>query len=319
MALGYDRRLYILAFDHRGSFEKMVGGAPTSGTTERIRAAKEVIYGGLRRAVAAGVPTLVAGALVDEQYGAEVARRVRQDHLVLAMPVEKSGQDEFDFEYGHAFAEHIDRFDPDFAKVLVRYNPEGDEALNRRQVSRLRVLGEHLHTHGRKLLFELLVPATPAQLAAVGGDAGRFDLELRPDLMRRAIAELQDAGVEPDVWKIEGLDRREDCIRIADQVRAGGRGGVGCVVLGRGADAAQVDRWLRAGAGVPGYLGFAIGRSIWSAPIKAYLAGAIGREDAEAQIGWNYLHCVDIYAAAAQPPAIAAAPTHAALSARAPV
>jgi myo-inositol catabolism protein IolC len=309
MALGYDQRLYILAFDHRGSFEKMVlgpGGAPTPEDFLRIRTAKSVIYGGLKRGIAAGVPSRVAGALVDEQYGAQVACEAHHDRLVLAMPVEKSGQDTFDFEYGDRFAQHVETYDPTFAKVLVRYNPEGSSTANWHQAQKLCLLGNYLHANDRKFLFELLVPATAAQLAAVGGDAGRYDLELRPGLMRRAIAELQVLGVEPDVWKIEGLDRREDCQRIAEQVRSGGRSGVGCVVLGRGADAAQVDRWLVAGAGVPGYLGFAIGRSIWSDAMKAYLKGEIDRPTAEERIGANYHHCVDVYAAAAQPPMISA-------------
>src|SRR5206468_3538714 len=137
----------------------------------------------------------------------------------------------------------IERFDPTFTKVLVRYNPEADAATNRRQAERLRELGDWLHQHDRKFMFELLVPATKEQLARVGGDQARYDRELRADLMLRVIGDLQTAGVEADIWKIEGLDRPEDCERIARQARAGGRGGVGCVVLGRGADASQVDRW----------------------------------------------------------------------------
>src|SRR5438876_803734 len=97
----------------------------------------------------------------------------------------------------------------------------------------------------RKFLFELLVPAEEGQLASVGGDTDRYDAELRPELMRRTIAEFQDAGVEADIWKIEGVDTREDCERIAAQARVGGRDGVVCVVLGRGADDAKGDHWLR--------------------------------------------------------------------------
>ena len=163
------------------------------------------------------------------------------------MPVEKCGQKEFDFEYGDEFGAHIERFDPDFSKVLVRYNPDGDAEMNKRQAERLKRLSDWLHEHDRKFLFELLVPAEEEQLAAVDGDSDRYDAELRPDLMIRAIAELQEAGVEADIWKIEGVDERADCERIAAQCRAGGRDGVVCVVLGRGADDAKVDHWLRAG------------------------------------------------------------------------
>jgi myo-inositol catabolism protein IolC len=308
MTRGYDGRLYILAFDHRGSFEKQLLGLkqpPTAAEMLCIKQAKSLIYEGLRRAVDGGVPRGAAGVLVDETYGAAVARRARADGLVLAMPVEKSGQDEFDFEYGDAFGAHVEAFDPAFAKVLVRYNPEGDAALNARQTARLRQLSAWLSARDRRLLFELLVPATPGQLAAVGGDARRYDLELRADLMVRAIGELQDGGVEADVWKIEGLETPAECARVAEQTRRGGRSGVGCVVLGRGADGGQVDRWLRAGAAVPGYLGFAIGRSIFSEPLKGWLRGVLGRDEAIRAIAGSYRRFVDVYSAAGAAPAAA--------------
>jgi 5-dehydro-2-deoxygluconokinase len=299
MALGYDGKLYVLAFDHRGSFVKRFGieGQPSPEDTQRISDGKHLIFEGLEAALERGADPAVTGALVDEQFGSptRIPEQAKERGIKLAMPVEKSGQDEFDFEYGDEFGEHIERFDPDFSKVLVRYNPDGDAEMNQRQAGRLRRLSDWLHEHDRKFLFELLVPAEPAQLEAVGGDTDRYDAELRPELMRRAIAELQDAGVEPDIWKIEGVDERADCEAIARQARAGGRDGVVCVVLGRGADDDKVDHWLRQGAPVEGYVGFAIGRSIWDAPLKAFLDGSASREDAAARVADNYLRFVRVY------------------------
>jgi myo-inositol catabolism protein IolC len=301
MELGYDKPLYILAFDHRGSFQKKffgVTGEPNAEETARIADAKAVIFEGLLRALDEGMGRESAGALVDEQFGADIARKAKADGLTLAMPVEKSGQDEFDFQYGEDFGAHIEEFDPTFSKVLVRYNPEGEGAVNERQTGRLKRLGEWLHEHDRRFLFELLVPAEPHQLEAVGGDADRWDKEERPGLMKRTIAELQRGGVEPDIWKIEGIDRRGDCEMIAEQCRSGpGRGNVACVVLGRGADDAAVDHWLRMGRGVPGYLGFAIGRSIWWDPLKAYVDGRDQRDAAAARIAANYRRFVEVYEA----------------------
>ena len=236
-----------------------------------------------------------AGILVDEQFGAGIVRRAKADGLTFAMPVEKSGQEEFDFQYGDDFGAHILEFDPTFSKVLVRYNPEGDAEMNRRQSDRLKRLGDWLHENGRKYLFELLVPATPEQIEAAGGDEAVWDTDHRPALMKRAIEELQAVGVEPDIWKIEGIDKREDCEAISAATRAGGRDGVACVVLGRGADDAAVDHWLRTGAGVPGYIGFAIGRSIWWEPLKAFVDGSLGREEAAKQIAANYRRFIDVY------------------------
>src|SRR5687767_3987984 len=291
MTLGYEGNLYILAFDHRGSFQKkMLGieGTPSPEDAERISDAKSVIFEGFLKALDEGAPRDSAGMLVDEQFGGDLGRRAKKESVILAMPVEKSGQDEFDFEYGDDFGAHIEEFDPTFSKVLVRYNPEGDPEMNATQLAKLEQLGTWLHDNDRKFLFELLVPAEPAQLESVGGDGDRFDKEIRPGLMLQAIRDCHEHGVDPDVWKIEGLDKREDCEAVAELARSGGRDNVACVVLGRGADDSAVEHWLKQGAGVPSYVGFAIGRTIWWDPLKAYLNDEMSREDAASKISANY-------------------------------
>jgi 5-dehydro-2-deoxygluconokinase len=299
MDLGYDGKLYILAFDHRGSFQKKmfgIEGDPSPEQTATITDAKHLIFEGMLEAVGrGGVDPHAIGVLVDEQFGGVIPRQAREHDLKLAMPVEKSGQDSFDFEYGDQFGEHILGFDPDFSKVLVRYNPEADRSANREQASKLRRLSEWLHEPDRKFLFELLVPAEPTQLEGVGGDTERYDAELRPDLMRRAIEELQDAGVEPDVWKIEGVDQRSDCEMLVRTARRDGRDGVVCVLLGRGASTEKVDHWLEQAAPVDGFVGFAIGRSIWWDPLKGFLAGELARSSAAHQVAENYLRFIRVY------------------------
>ena len=310
MALGYDGKLYILAFDHRGSFQKKlfgIQGDPTPEQTDKIADAKHLIFEGLLKASEEGAEPGVTGCLVDEQFGAPkgIPAQAKERGLILAMPVEKSGQHEFDFEYGDDFGAHIEQFDPEFSKVLVRYNPDGDAEMNSRQAGRLKRLADWLHQRDRKFLFELLVPPEDAQLESVGGDSDRYDAELRPELMRRTIVELQDAGVEADVWKIEGIDTQEDCARIAETCRRDGRDGVICVVLGRGADDAKVEHWLRQGAPVEGYAGFAIGRTIWWDALKGSIDGELEREDAAREIADNYLRFVRVYGEAAREPAAA--------------
>jgi 5-dehydro-2-deoxygluconokinase len=298
MTLGYDQKLYILAFDHRGSFQrKFIGieGEPDSEQTAIIADAKHLIFEGMLQAVSAGADSSVTGVLVDEQFGSTVPAEARERGLKLAMPAERSGQNMFDFQYGDDFGEHIERFDPDFTKVLVRYNPDGDEADNRVQLEKLKRLSDWLQGHGRKFLFELLVPAEDFQLESVGGDSDRYDAELRPELMRRAMAEIQDAGIEVDIWKIEGVDERSDCEMLVAQARSGGREGVVCVVLGRGADDAKVDHWLVQAAPVDGFIGFAIGRSIWWDPLKAYVDGKIERAAGARKIAENFLRFVAVY------------------------
>ncbi len=300
MTLGYDRKLYILAFDHRGSFKKKfgVGEDPTDEQYAQLRDAKYLVWEGVKAALDGGAPRDAVGVLVDEEMGSAVAEEAKSMGITLAMPAEKSGQHVFDFEYGDDFGAHIESFDPEFTKVLVRWNPDDDPGDNAAQAARLKQLGDWLHERDRKFLFELLVPATADQLALVGGDGDAYDTELRPALTLESIRQILDAGVEPDIWKIEGLDRRRSCELLAGLIRGDGRDGVCAVVLGRGADDAKVDHWLQMGAPVDGYRGFAIGRSIWSGAVDAYTAGTADRDAAIQSIAANFRRFIDVYEAA---------------------
>ena len=297
--VGFDQPLYVLPFDHRGSFEtKMFGwhGDLTAAQTAEIAAAKQVIYDGFKAAIAAGVPKEKAGILVDEQFGAAILRDAAANGYATACPAEKSGQDEFDFEYGENFAKHIEAFHPTFCKVLVRYNPEGDTSLNQRQAARLKRLSDYIHDQSQsRFMFELLVPAEKAQLDRLKGDKKAYDLELRPRLMVQAIEELQDAGVEPDIWKIEGLDWRDDCAKMVAAARRGGRDKVSCIILGRGEDDKKVHEWLATAAQVDGFIGFAVGRTDFWEPLVSYRAKKITREAAVAEIASRYREFVGIF------------------------
>jgi 5-dehydro-2-deoxygluconokinase len=303
MTIGYDKPLYVLPFDHRGTFQKnMFGwsGSLTPDQTAEIAAAKAVIYDAFKAAVAAGVAKQKAGILVDEQFGAALLRDAAKEGYSTSCPAEKSGQDEFDFEYGEDFGKHIEAFRPSFCKVLVRYNPEGESALNKRQSDRLRRLSDYLRKAGQsKFMFELLVPATPAQLAKAGGDKKAYDRDLRPALMEGAIRQLQDAGIEADVWKIEGLDSRASCEAVVAAAKRGGRDHVGCIILGRGEDDTKVRSWLSTAAAVPGFIGFAVGRTTFWDPLVDWRANKTTREAAVAEIARRYREWVAIFEKAA--------------------
>lgn len=288
---GYKKELLILPFDHRGSFqEKMFGifGKPTPEQVAYISSFKTIVFEGFEKAIASGLPKDQMGVLVDEQFGGEVISRVKQKGYSLSVPAEKSGQDEFDFEYGAQYGEHIEKVNPQFVKVLVRYNPEADATLNARQTKKLVELSQYLDRTNRLYLFELLVPATPAQLERCKGDKKVFDLEMRPGLMARAIQELRKAGVEADIWKLEGVDRESDCKMVCDAARANGREDVGVIILGRGENEAKVREWLKVGANVPGVVGFAVGRTVFWEPLKAFKEKKITREQAIDQIAQTY-------------------------------
>jgi myo-inositol catabolism protein IolC len=291
--------LFILAMDHRESLGRVVygiSGEPTPEAKQRISAGKRLVFAGLSAALGRGTDPQTTGVLVDERYGAEVARAARAVGLTLAMPIERSGQHWFMLEFGtlaeSAWLDHLAVFDPHFAKVLVRDNPDFDESKRRRQQEDLAKASAALRAAKRPLLLELLVPATDAQRATHGA---RYDIALRPELTERVMRELQSAGVEPDIWKIEGLDRAEDAARMVVVAQAGGRSGVRCIVLGRDAPAVDLDRWLRVAAGVEGFRGFAIGRSIWEQPLMDQLAGKIDEQEAIERIAASYQHYVSVY------------------------
>jgi myo-inositol catabolism protein IolC len=298
MAPGYRTPLYLLAFDHRSSFEKGLfrATAPVSDDVrQRIVEVKHIIFDANQLAIDGGAPREQCGILVDEEFGSTVAREAEARSIPLAMPVEKSGQAEFQFQYGEHFAEHIEAFDPTFSKVLVRYNPEGDADLNHRQTDRLARLSEWLGTRNRKFLFELLVPATAAQLDQFEDNTDDYDRGLRPELAVATIAALQAGGVEPDIWKVEGLDRAADAQAIVRQARTGGRDRVDCIILGRGADWDRVAHWVQVAAAVDGFKGFAVGRTLWQEPLVNYVDGRTSSDQAASAISDRYRQLIDIY------------------------
>jgi myo-inositol catabolism protein IolC len=277
---------FILAFDHRSSFVRSFLEVTWEPSADNVRVAADVktlIADGLVAAVEAGrVAREEAGALVDATFGVAAIERLQGAGIRVAVPVEASGRREFTFESAD-WRERLDAIQPAWAKVLVRYNPSVDAEMNERQRARLLEAQMVARAIGVGFLFELLVPPGPEQRTE------DFDTAIRPGLVVDALDELRAAGIEPDMWKVEGLERREDCELV------GGRAGAPVVVLGRGADAAAVERWLRAGAGVPNYDGFAIGRSIWWEPARAWLDGASDRDTAVAAIAGRYAHFADVW------------------------
>jgi myo-inositol catabolism protein IolC len=297
MTPGYGKPLYLLPFDHRHSY---LGGmfhmSPPLSSRQRdaVVDTKRVIYEGFRDAISDGVPEAFAGVLVDEEFGAGILRDASSKGYVTAMSTEKSGSAEFEFEFGRDFVSHIEAFNPTFAKALVRYNPEGDAALNMRQTARLKELSDYCRRTDHRFMFELLVPATDDQRKSEPA-ASAYDVRVRPRLVVQAIRAMQDAGVEPDIWKVEGLDSREHCERVVEAAQRDGRDEVGCIVLGRAADEDKVVQWLETAASVRGFIGFAVGRTTFWNAIEGYVAGYTTREEATAKVARRYRRWVSIF------------------------
>jgi myo-inositol catabolism protein IolC len=293
------RPLFILADDHRDSLEKelyKLTAPPTAPQAARIRADKLLVYEALVDATRRLPDSAQAGILVDEEYGSDVADlAVKSDGRInLSMPLEASGKDWFEFAYGDDWKTHAGYFATDHAKVLIRDNPALAVPDRLQQAERLKVVSAWAAETRHHLIVELLVPATEDDLASVDGDHKRYDDELRPGLTLEVIGFLQDHGADPALWKIEGMNGVADASAVADLAKRGGRT-ADCIILGRHAAKEDLDRWLEVAAPLPGYVGFAIGRSIWWDPLAGHLAGAISADAAQHQIAENYLSYAHAY------------------------
>jgi myo-inositol catabolism protein IolC len=293
--------LFALAFDHRNSFRRDFMGLAAEPSPDQHRQMVEA-KGVVVDALVTAAPEVGEGSallLIDQEYGGNFVGRAQAGGVGVAMPVEVSGQRELRYLCDGDFGRLIDRYRPDYVKVLVRYNPGGDAAMNARQRARLRALGEWLTGRPELLMLELLVPPEYDQLADVDHDRTRFDRELRAGLTAQAIGEIGGDGLRPRLWKIEGPESHEDAALVADAVRAVDATS-GCLVLGRGADLAAVRHWLAIAAATPGFTGFAVGRTVWWDALRQFLADGEARTAASA-IASRYLALVREYQAAGVP------------------
>jgi 5-dehydro-2-deoxygluconokinase len=288
MIRGYGQPLYLLQLEGLCGSSGAEPPWPAALQAAEVGDAIELAYDGLLQALADGVPAESAGVVVDEAFGSRLGGDVRQRGVITALATGAGSGEECDAEHGAQAAARIEAFAPTFAQAFVAYNPLGDRETNRRRCEQLARLSDHCRHSGRRLLLELSVPATAGQLAQVNGDRSAYELQTRPLLMQRAVRELQRAGIEPDVWMFEGLARRDDCAHIVATVRHNGRASVGCLMLGRGADEAALNRWLDTAARVEGYLGFAAGAAIHQEALQAWRARTLPRADAVALIARRF-------------------------------
>jgi myo-inositol catabolism protein IolC len=296
--LGYQKNLFILPFDHRSSFIELLGFINpelSSGEKESITKVKEIIYTAFKKAVEQKIPKNEAAILVDEEYGDKIIKDAISQKYNVILTTEKSEQKEFGFEYEDDFAKHIEKYNPTFVKALIRYNPNDDPLSKMRQQQKLEILSNYCHEKNYKFLLELLIPPVDLQLKEVNGNNDLYDLRVRPNLTARAIEELQNSNIEPDVWKIEGMENEDSYKIVALQAKKEGRNDVGIVILGRAENQDKVEKWIRLGKKINGIIGFAIGRTIFWEPLTDYKNGKIEKEVAINTISNNFLHFYDIF------------------------
>jgi myo-inositol catabolism protein IolC len=284
---------FILAVDHRNSLRNWLGslGVPAADTDQTARGLKTLCVRALDLARDALQADETPMLLLDQEYGVQAIPMAKARGLQIVVPVERSGQAEFLFEHGEDFRTAIEAVEPDAVKALVRYNPAGDSQINERSRARLVVLQQYLRDSGRRFMLELLVPPTEQQVAAAQGD--RFDDQIRPVLAETAIQELASAGLRPDWWKLEG--NREPAAAALVSTAATQASEIGCLVLGRGQDRDRVIRWVEVAAALEEFVGFAVGRTLWTASFRAVVRGEIDEQEAVQRIAAAYLDIAVTY------------------------
>lgn len=287
-----DNPLYILPFDHRSSFIKGILGVkdrePTEEEINKARELKLIIFDAFTKAVEEGIPKENAGILTDEWLGIDVLKKAKEEGFIFCIPVEKSGQEEFQFDK-EDWKKHIEEWNPNYVKALVRYNPEADKELNQRQRDRLSELSDFLKNKENKFILELLVPPTEEEKVIEN-----YDNELRPELMVKAVEEFHKSNIYPEIWKIEGLDKTEDMQKVADKITENDPDAK-IIILGRGESKDHAETWLKAGAKVNTSIGFAVGRTIFLKPLEEYNKESISKEEAIDKIKENYKFFVDVW------------------------
>lgn len=296
--LGYKKNLFILPFDHRSSFINLFGITnPNLSSEEKeiISHAKKIVYSAFKNAIEQGVPKEQAAILIDEEYGDEIIKDARNYKYNVILTTEKSGQKEFALEYEDDFAKHIEKYKPGFVKALIRYNPNDDPLSKMRQQQKLEILSNYCHENSYKFLLEILVPPTDSQLKEVNGNNDLYDSQIRSNLTVKAMEELQNANVEPDIWKIEGMESEDSYKIVTLQARKEERGNVGIIILGRAENRDKVETWIRTGNKIKGIIGFAVGRTVFWEPLTEYKNGKIEKEKAIEVIRDNFLHFYHVF------------------------
>lgn len=297
---GYAAPLYVLPFDHRSTFAKglLDLGYPIKEVDKKkVTRYKTLVFDGFQEAQKHSYCAQCLAILVDEEFGLPIIKKAKKNGLNFFMPVEKSGQEIFKFEYGTKFKEHLLKHRPTFAKALIRYNPTNKKA-NLEQRKRLKKLVNFCEQEEIKLMIEPLVPATKAQLKKFKGNVRAYDKKLRPELARQMITELYNDGIIPDVWKIEAMENKQEWKKLNKVVRdCRMTRNVGIVVLGRGADMSQVNKWIKTAASTGLVNGFAVGRTVFMEALEEYRDKKIKRDEAVQKIAQNYTDLINLWEA----------------------
>jgi myo-inositol catabolism protein IolC len=277
------QELLILPFDHRSSFLKDILGLstkPNKKEKDEIKELKKIIFDGF---LLASKKEKSFGILVDEEYGEEILKEAKRRKITICLPVEKSGEKILKLNYPKNFEEHIDKFNPDFVKILIRYNPLNKKD-NQKQLKVLSQIDAFCQKRKYEIILELLVSPAKEDL-----QNKNYETNIRAERTAEAIKEIKEK-IKVSIWKLEGFESNQwkEIIKVINKESK-------IIFLGRGEDKKKVVRWIKAASGHKEIIGFAIGRTIFLEVLKKYHAKKISRETAVKLISNNFKYFVNLW------------------------
>ncbi len=282
--------LLILPSDHRSSLARDLLGATgelTNDQKKKMSLFRDIVYSGEIKVVRKYSNRKDFGVLFDEEFGSKVIKKAKRFGVVVAIPVEASGKKELELDYGDDFGQHIKKMNPDYVKVLIRYNPS-NKKINLRQLKILKKIDKFCRANDYKVMLELLVPATKNDLKKFGSQEN-YDKKLRLEKSIKAISEMREV-IKVEIWKLEWFSRsgwNKVARVIGDDERM--------IMLGRGGNKQQVKKWLIDATSCKKVIGFAIGRTIFLQSLKDFVGKKITKRQAIDKIAGNFDFFVNIW------------------------
>ncbi len=248
--------IMAFAIDHRAQLEAMAdeAGVPR----ERISDLKLLAVEAAAR-VADGRPGF--GMLIDGTYGREALFRAAELPFWIGRPVEEPGSRPLEFEGGGSLAAKLIEWPlSQTIKCLCFMHPDDPAELCERQERDLGRLQDAARTLGRELLVEII--------------AGKHGM-LGDDTVARVLQKLYDIGMRPDWWKLESQPSGRAWEAVAATIRRNDPRCRGIMLLGLDAPAEQLTEGFRLAAGCDLVRGFAVGRTIFGEPARAWFGGTL--------------------------------------------
>jgi myo-inositol catabolism protein IolC len=268
-------KLFILPFDHRASFLKIL----EEPNKKKVEELKQIIFNGFLKVYTGYKKKKELAILVDEKYGSAIIKYAKEKNITICLPIEKSGKDILELEYKDL--NEVKKINPDYIKILIRYNPFNIK-INEKQINILKQADIFCKKNNYKVILELLVPPTEDDLKLTRN----YDKYLRLDRTCRAIDEIKES-IKVDIWKLEGFTRKGfDKINKVTNSKI--------IFLGRGESKEKVKKWLIESKNVKNVIGFAIGRTLFLDVIKKYSKGLIDKEKASQEIADNFKYFIDL-------------------------